>query len=78
MSGGEDIIEGALCRIQDGHSALEALVQITISFYRALKTYIGYKLRCRDWLNTPIGRQRVESNQNGRVRGAQAMCKGLT
>ncbi len=76
MSGGKDIVEGALYRIEDGHSALEA--SIIIISYRALKTYIEYKLRCRDWLNTPIDRQRVESNQNRRVRGAQAMCQGLT
>lgn len=48
MSGGEDIVEGALCRIEDGHSALKASDQITIKSYGALKTYIGYKLRCRD------------------------------
>ena len=77
MSGGEDIAEGALCRIEDGHGALKVSVQITIKSYGALKTYIGWKLRCRDWLNTPIDRQRGESNQR-RVRGAQAMCQGLT
>ncbi len=54
MSGGEDIVEGTLCRIEEGHSALKASAQIIIEVYRALKTYIEYKLRCRDWLNTPI------------------------
>lgn len=41
MSGGEDIIEGALCRIEDGHGALKVSVHITIKSYGALKTYIG-------------------------------------
>ena len=30
MSGGEDIVKGALCRIEDGHVALKLSVQITI------------------------------------------------
>ena len=41
MSGGEDIVEGALCRIEDGHSALKMSVQIAMKFYRGWNTYIG-------------------------------------
>ena len=78
MFGGEDIVEGALCRIEGGHCALKMLVETTMKSYRAMKTYIMYKLRCRDWLNSPIDRQRDGSNQIRRMRGAQAMCQDLT
>lgn len=43
MSRGEDIVEGALCRIEDGHCTLKVSVEITIKSYRALNTYIRSK-----------------------------------
>ena len=37
MSGGEDIVEGAPCRIEGGHCALKVSVETTIKPYQALR-----------------------------------------